>query len=332
MKQRTFQDGDIVASRYRVIRFIARGGAGEAYEAEDAQLHARGALKTLRPEGAGNEFVLARFRREISLARKITHPNVCRVFDLGLHPSAQGQISFLTMELLDGESLRGRLQRAGRIRPPEALGIVEQMAAGLSAAHAHGMVHRDFKSDNVMLVPAGEEGQLRVVVTDFGLARSAEPAGLSTGSGVVRGTAAYMAPEQARGGDIGPPADVYALGVVMFEMVTGALPFGGETVMEVAFRRLNAPAPSPRGLVPDLDPPWDRAIFRWVARGLFGLPRARAREALCGRLRGAGILARRASAAGAVAAAGQRRRGRRAPAPPPPRAGGGVGGGRKPPR
>ncbi|MGE5047629.1 MAG: protein kinase domain-containing protein, partial [Deltaproteobacteria bacterium] len=261
----TFQPGELVARRYQVIRFLARGGAGEVYEAEDVELRARVALKTLRPETAEDDAHLARFRREINLARKITHPNVCRVFDLGLHPSPRGWITFLTMELLEGESLHERIRRSGPMKCAEALPVVEQMVAGLAAAHAHGVVHRDFKSDNVMLV-SPRSGTLRVVVTDFGLARSEESAGFSTGSGTLKGTPAYMAPEQVTGGSIGPAVDIYALGVVMYEMMTGALPFGGDTVMEVALRRVSARAPSPRDLVKDLEPRWEQVISRCLER------------------------------------------------------------------
>jgi eukaryotic-like serine/threonine-protein kinase len=258
----TFQPDELVAGRYRVIRFIARGGTGEVYEVEDFELRARVALKTLRPELAADDLLLARFRREINLSRKITHGNVCRIFDLGFHDSSRGRVTFLTMELLAGESLRRRIERAGALGPGEALPIVEQLVEGLSAAHADGVVHRDFKSDNVMLVPSPGTGCPRVVVTDFGLARSGEPSGLTTNDGSLTGTPAYMAPEQVSGGEIGPAADIYALGVVMYEMVTGKLPFEGGTAMQVALQRLTTKPRSPRRLVPDLDPRWERAILR----------------------------------------------------------------------
>ncbi len=264
--QRTFQPDQLVAGRYRVIRFIARGGTGEVYEVEDFELRARVALKTLRPELADDDLLLARFRREINLSRKVTHGNVCRIFDLGFHPSPRGRVTFLTMELLAGESLRRCIERRGRFDTAEALPIVEQMAEGLAAAHGYGVVHRDFKSDNVMLVPSSGSGFPRVVVTDFGLARSGQPSGLTTSSGGLKGTPAYMAPEQVSGGEVGPAADIYALGVVMYEMVTGGLPFDGGTALEIALRRLTVRPQSPKRVVPDLEARWERAILRCLER------------------------------------------------------------------
>jgi len=135
---RTFQPGEFVARRYQVIRFIARGGMGEVYEVDDVELQARVALKTLRRELGDDEELLSRFRREINLSRKVTHAKVCRIFDLGFHTSPRGRVAFLTMELLDGESLHRRIKRSGRFTPEEALPIVEQMARGLGAPHAPG--------------------------------------------------------------------------------------------------------------------------------------------------------------------------------------------------
>ncbi len=262
--RRTFADDEVVADRYRVVRFIARGGMGEVYEVEDTELHVRVALKTIRVELVDDEAVLARFRGELALARRVTHPNVCRLFDLSFHETPRGRIAFLTMELLAGESLRERIKR-GRLEANEALPIVEQLAAGLAAAHAFGIVHRDFKSDNVMLVPP-TAGPARVVVTDFGLARTVESTTLPTISGELKGTPAYMAPEQLTNGPIGGAVDIYALGVVMYEMMTGALPFGGGNAMAVAVKRLTEKPQSPRRLVTTLDVRWERAIMRCLER------------------------------------------------------------------
>src|SRR5262245_42208884 len=144
--------GLVLAERYRVVRFLAQGGMGEIYEVEDLQLGERVALKTVRAGSASDPLALERFKREIQLARRVTHPNVCRIFEFGQHRSPDGTaIAFLTMELLPGETLLERLRRDGRMTPAQALPLVAQMCAGLDAAHRAGVVHRDFKSSNVLL-------------------------------------------------------------------------------------------------------------------------------------------------------------------------------------
>ena len=175
-----FRPGEVVASRFRIVRFLAQGGMGELYEAEDLELHERLALKTVLSKIAEDERSIQMFKREVHLARQVTHPNVCRIFDVFRHqpPSAAGSetrepdIIVLAMEFLNGETLADKLQRDGRLTTAEALPLARQMAAGLSAAHRAGVVHRDFKSLNVMLVkPATPDGELRAVITDFGLAK-----------------------------------------------------------------------------------------------------------------------------------------------------------------
>jgi tetratricopeptide (TPR) repeat protein len=264
-----FSPGDEIAGRYRIIRFIANGGMGEVYEAQDRELSERVALKTVRPDLARDERALERFRREIQLSRRVTHPNVCRIFDLFHHASGAADVTFLTMELLAGETLAEKILRDGPLGTAAALPLARQMAAALDAAHRAGIVHRDFKSANVMLVPDPRDPEgLRAVVTDFGLARlhGGSSAGDSlTGTGVV-GTPAYMAPEQVEGGAITGAADIYALGIVLFEMVTGVRPFSGDSPLSTAVKRLREPPPSPRSIVPSLDPAWDAAILRCLAR------------------------------------------------------------------
>jgi serine/threonine protein kinase len=144
--------GEVVSGRYRIVRFIARGGMGEVYEAEDLELRGRVALKTLLPAIASDPQMIARFKQEIQLSRKIAHPNVCKVFDLARHPAdgSPSQVILLSMEYLPGETLAQRLERAGRLSVDEALPIVRQMAAALDAAHAAGVIHRDFKTSNVI--------------------------------------------------------------------------------------------------------------------------------------------------------------------------------------
>ena len=268
-----FSKGQILAERFRILRFVARGGMGEVYEAEDLELNERVALKTVRFEMADNERTIERFKREIQLGRKVTHPNVCRTFDVFRHveEDAQGgsRITLIvSMELLRGTTLAQRISLENRLTGERALPIVEQMAAGLQAAHDVGVIHRDFKSANVILVPAeGTPSGVRAVVTDFGLAHAVtgDLASL-TGSLDVVGTPAYMAPEQLEGKEITPATDIYALGIVMYEMLTGKVPFAGGTVISAAMRRLTEAAPSPRDVVQDLDPQWEAVILRCLER------------------------------------------------------------------
>jgi serine/threonine protein kinase len=259
--------GDLLAHRYKVLRFIGEGGMGEVYEAEDCELRERVALKTILPEIASREESIRHFKREIQLARKVTHPNVCRIFDLVYH----GATIFLTMELLEGETLSQRLRRTGALTTSEAFPLVAQMAAALAAAHKAGIVHRDFKCSNVMLVPTKDEDEsVRPVIMDFGLALRRDSGdgsrGPSPATEAFAGTPAYMAPEQVEGGDVTPAADIYALGVVMYEMVTGRCPFEGDTPLAVAVKRLREPAPSPRNHSPGLDSRWEKAILCCLER------------------------------------------------------------------
>jgi len=268
--------GAALGERYQIVRLIARGGMGEVYEALDRELGERVALKTIRSELAASPASAERFRREVQLARRVTHPNVSRLFDLGSAEGPQGSIFFLTMELLDGESLADRIRRTGPLDAAAALPILRQVAAGLDAAHRAGVVHRDFKSGNVMLV-GGESagaadasgGGVRAVVTDFGLARQVaaeDPHALTLSGGGLVGSPAYMAPEQVEGLEITRAADVYALGVVLFEMRTGRLPFSGATPLSVAVQRLSVPPPPPRTIDAAIEPAWESAILRCMAR------------------------------------------------------------------
>ncbi len=271
----TFAIGELVAGRYRIDRFIAKGGMGEVYEAFDTALGDSVALKTVRPDVAADELALERFKREIHLARQVTHRNVCRIHDLGSHPSEspvaalypRGEILFVTMELLRGETLAERLTRLGPLSEEEALPLVRQMTSALDAAHRAGVVHRDFKCANVVL-EAADGGEVRVVVTDFGLARAsrAESGATLTVVGAVMGSPAYMAPEQVDGSGTTPSVDIYALGVVIFEMVTGRLPFKGESPLSTAVKRLTEAPPRPSEVKPGLQPRWDEAILRCLAR------------------------------------------------------------------
>ncbi|WP_263382583.1 serine/threonine-protein kinase [Granulicella arctica] len=267
-----FHPGDMISSRFRVMRLLGNGGMGQVYQAYDSELGVSVALKTIRPEIATNPEIVARFRQEVRLARRITHPNVCRTFDMqrdaAIVDPATGrslEITYLTMEYLEGESLREALKRKGRLSVDEALDIARQIALALTAAHETGVVHRDVKPANVMIVPRLEG--CRVVVTDFGLARldalgeAGELSAISQ-TGRVVGTLAYMAPEQLEGGQATAASDIYAFGLVLYEMVTGSKAFPENGPLGGVWKRLAGPPPSPRALVPELSEAWVGTILR----------------------------------------------------------------------
>jgi tetratricopeptide (TPR) repeat protein len=261
-----FVPGEIISNRYIILGLIAEGGMGRVYEAEDRELKIRVALKAIRSEIASGEQAIEHLKHEIYAARTVAHPNVCRIFDLGYHQiGPDSKIAFMTMELLSGETLSSFLKRTQRMTAQEALPIVEQMALGLDAAHKAGVIHRDFKSSNTILVPCDGKS-LRVVITDFGLARvrvgSESVTALSSCSSQIFGTLDYMSPEQLRGERVGRATDLYALGIVMYEMVTGVRPFAADTPMAGALRRLEMKPQSPRKHIPSLDRRWEKTILR----------------------------------------------------------------------
>ena len=219
----SFLADEVISDRFRIIRFLNSGGMGEVYEAWDSELQERVALKTIRAEIASVPGVIDRFKREVKQARGVSHPNVCRVYDLFSTERNSLRIWFLTMQLLEGQTLLDRIREKGAFSKKECVGLIQQMVAGLNAAHELGIAHGDFKSGNIMLV-SGERGQIRAVITDFGLAFKVlvSPKGSTGPSG--QGTPDYMAPERRQGGEVGLAADQYSLGVVMCEMLTGLRP------------------------------------------------------------------------------------------------------------
>src|SRR5215203_5899105 len=216
-----FEPGALLDSRYRIIGLLGRGGMGEVYRADDLRLGQPVALKLL-PETLRHDPVrLAQFHNEVRTARQVSHSNVCRVYDIG---EADGLL-YLSMEYVDGEDLASSLRRIGRFPEDKAVEIARQLCAGVAAAHERGVVHRDLKPANVMLDGAG-----RVRVTDFGLA------GLA-GESLRAGTPAYMAPEQLAGGEVTVRSDIYALGLVLYELFTGKRAIEGSTLAEMINRR-----------------------------------------------------------------------------------------------
>lgn len=262
-----FHSGQLAAGRYRIVRFLERGGMGEVYEAQDRELGIPVALKTLLPAIAADELMIARFKREIALSRTVTHRNVCKVFDIARHEREDGgEIVFLTMELLAGETLSAALNRNGAMTEAEALPLLAQMASALDASHRAGVIHRDFKPSNVMLV--SEDGVIRAVVMDFGLARKFAATGddATTVGSKLMGTLNYMAPELLTGAPATFASDMYAFGMTAYQMVAGRLPFSDEPPLAAAIARLRHPVPSPRMLCQNLDTRWETTILRSVDR------------------------------------------------------------------
>jgi tRNA A-37 threonylcarbamoyl transferase component Bud32 len=261
-------DGQHLLGRYEIKRFIARGGMGEVYEAFDSVLGERVALKTLLATSLDDERAIARLADEVRLARKVTHVNVCRILEFGVyHPAGRtdAAIPFLTMEFLTGEALSRRVAARGRLAPSALVKMLTDLTAGLAAIHAAGIVHRDFKSENVLLVPDDVGGE-RAVIMDFGLARGLGDNRRRASSTAAAGTPDYMAPEQVEGRQPTPAFDIYALGVVIFELLTGQKPFSGTSPYMAALSRLRERAPAPSTLVPGLAPVWDTVVGRCLER------------------------------------------------------------------
>jgi tetratricopeptide (TPR) repeat protein len=259
-----FSEGEIVGGRFRIVRLLGQGGMGEVYEAEDLELRdGHVALKTVRPALAADDAAVERLTSELQNARRISHPNVCRVHDLFRHQIASGgRLVFFTMELLPGQTLADRLLR-GKLTTKEALPLVKQMAAALDAAHSKKVAHGDFKPGNVMLVP--DIPPERVVVTDFGLSKMMPSGSVllsQTLDGGRWGTPAYMAPEQFFGERATTATDIYSLGVVCYEIVTGCPPFAAEFPLFHALRKLRHMPVSPRERTPELPRRWETAILR----------------------------------------------------------------------
>ncbi|MEZ4647788.1 MAG: tetratricopeptide repeat protein [Candidatus Eisenbacteria bacterium] len=268
---RTFATGQVISRRFRIDAYLAEGGMGQVYRAHDLELDVPLALKTIHPRTASNAAFLRLFKQEVLLARSISHPNVCRIFDLWRDESSG--VWFLTMEFLAGGTLAKQIRETGALSTGASLPLARQMAEALDAAHRAGIVHRDFKSPNVMVVT--HDGGGRAVITDFGLAvtveagetaRTSASRNSSPGSGAIVGTPAYMSPEQVSGGSVGPASDLYALGVVLFEMCTGRLPFQGKSAFETARAHVELTPPDPRTLATTIDETWGAAILRLLAK------------------------------------------------------------------
>ena len=221
------QPGTIIGDRYEILQLLGQGGMGAVYKARDIELERLVALKLIRPDLASHPEILRRFKQELILAREVTHRNVIRIFDLG---QAHG-VRFITMEYVEGRDLRALLHEKGKLTPEEAVPIFVQIASALEAAHHAGVVHRDLKPQNILVDPGG-----RVYVMDFGVARSLETPGM-TQTGALMGTPEYMSPEQAKGQKVDARSDLFSLGIIFYETLSGVSPFKAETAMATMFKR-----------------------------------------------------------------------------------------------
>jgi serine/threonine-protein kinase len=243
-----FQPGTIFDERYRIIGRLGKGGMGEVYRADDLKLGQPVALKFLPPDVDSDPARLTQLHTEVRMARQVSHPNVCRVYDIG---EFEGH-TYLSMEYVDGEDLASLIRRVGRFPQDRGVELARQICAGLAAAHDRGVIHRDLKPANVML-----DGSGRIRITDFGLAGVA-------GETLRSGTPAYMAPEQLAGGEVTARSDIYALGLVLYELFTGRRALEGRSLAEMIAKREQDGISAPSTIVRDLDPAVDRAILRCV--------------------------------------------------------------------
>jgi serine/threonine protein kinase/Flp pilus assembly protein TadD len=230
--------GTIFARRYEVIEELGKGGMGRVYKVFDKKIKEKVALKLLRPEISADEETVERFSNELKYARKIIHKNVCRMFDLGEEEGTH----YITMEYVSGEDLKSMIRMMGRMSPGQTVSIARYVCEGLAEAHKLGVVHRDLKPQNIMI---DREGKARIM--DFGIARSLKAKGI-TGAGIIIGTPEYMSPEQVEGKEVDQRSDLYSLGVILYEMLTGRVPFEGDTPLSIAVKHKTEAPQDPRTL------------------------------------------------------------------------------------
>jgi len=248
--------GTVFASRYEIIEELGKGGMGRVYKAYDKKIKENVALKLLNPEIASEAVTLERFSNELKLARKISHRNVCRMYDIG----QDGTTHYITMEYVTGEDLKSFIRRSGHLAEPKAVVIARQICEGLAEAHHGGILHRDLKPQNVMI---DRDGNSRIM--DFGIARSLYARGI-TGSGIMIGTPEYMSPEQAEAEEVDQRSDIYSLGVIIYEMVTGQVPFSGETPLSVAIKQKTQQPRNPREVNPLISEDISRLILKCLEK------------------------------------------------------------------
>jgi serine/threonine protein kinase len=248
--------GTTFAGRYHIIEELGRGGMGKVYKVVDSELKESIALKLLNPEVASDQTTVERFRNELKFARKITHKNVCRMYDL----NKEKENYYITMEYMPGEDLKSSLRKVGKLSVGKVMFIAKQVCEGLAEAHRLGVVHRDLKPQNIMI---DKEGNAHIL--DFGIARSIKAKGVTV-TGMMIGTPDYMSPEQVEGRDIDQRSDIYSLGVILYEMLTGRLPFEGDTPLSIAVKQKTEKPQNPRDLNPKISEELSRVILRCMAK------------------------------------------------------------------
>ncbi|HEY6017855.1 MAG TPA: protein kinase, partial [Gaiellaceae bacterium] len=249
--------GELVADRYELEELVGTGGMSSVFRAHDKLLDRKVALKVLHPQFGDDDEYVERFRREARSVARLSHPNVVTVIDRGEEDGRQ----FIVFEYVDGENLKNLIDRSGALPLETAVALAHQIARALAFAHENGLVHRDVKPQNVLL-----NGDGRAKVTDFGIARSMDVKHGMTQTGTVLGTSDYIAPEQAQGQPVSAQTDVYSLGVVLYELLTGETPFRGENFVAVAMQHINEPPPSARAVRPEVPPRLDAALQRAMAK------------------------------------------------------------------
>jgi eukaryotic-like serine/threonine-protein kinase len=253
---RELATGSLFAGRYQVIEELGHGGMGRVYKVHDTELNEKVALKLLRPEVAADAEAVERFRNELKSARTVVHKNVCRMFDIGRAEGAP----FITMEYVPGEDLKRLIRKIGQMPTGRTVSIARQIAEGLAEAHGHGIVHRDLKPQNIMV---DEGGNVRIM--DFGIARSLEKKGI-TGAGIMIGTPEYMSPEQVEGKPVDARSDIYSLGIILYEMMTGRVPFEGDTPFTVGVKHKSEAPRDPRELNPQIPEDLGRLVLRCLEK------------------------------------------------------------------